>query len=196
MQTDGRDGIRGAARFRAGAGPSWYPRTVLLATDTHYDSTHAATAGVLFDDWTAGDPVRELVCTSALRRAEYKPGSLYLRELPGILELLDTLDTPPDAIVIDAYVWLDGAGTPGLGAQLYETLERQTPIIGVAKTAFAGSSHAVAITRGDSRRPLYVTAAGVDADRAGQWIAGMHGPHRIPTLLKRADRLCRAAVTS
>lgn len=167
---------------------------MLLATDTHYDAERAATAGVLFDDWSSGDPVRELVCTSALAPAGYVPGSLYLRELPGILELLDTLDTPPDAIVVDAYVWLDDAGTPGLGAQLYEALDRRTPVIGVAKTAFAGSTHAIAVTRGESRRPLYVTAAGVDARRASQWVAAMHGKHRIPTLLKRADRLCRAAV--
>lgn len=47
------------------------------------------------------------------------------------------------------------------------------------------------LRRGTSRSPLYVTAAGMDATEAARHIAEMHGPHRIPTLLKRIDRLCR-----
>jgi deoxyribonuclease V len=38
-----------------------------------------------------------------------------------------------------------------------------------------------------------VTSVGVDTTTAARWIRGMHGEHRIPTLLARADRLCRDA---
>lgn len=167
---------------------------MLLATDTHYVSGQTATAGVLFDEWSAVAPAREVVQTTAEPPPAYVPGRLYVRELPGIVALLGSLEHAPDVIVVDAYVWLDLAGTPGLGAHLYEALERQTPVVGVAKNPFAGSAHAVAIVRGTSRRPLYVTAAGVDPAVAAGWISAMHGAHRIPALLARADQLCRAAV--
>ncbi len=167
---------------------------MFLVTDTQHVADRAATAGVLFDDWTAGKAVREVIHASAGPASAYVPGRLHLRELPGIVELLGQLDAAPDAIVIDAYVWLDAAGKPGLGAHLYEATGRRTAVIGVAKSAFAGATHAIAVTRGGSRRPLYVTAAGVDPARAAQWVVAMHGAHRIPTLLKRADRLCRDAL--
>ena len=63
-------------------------------------------------------------------------------------------------------------------------------MIGVAKTAFAGAP-AVPVVRGDSARPLYVTAAGLDPQLAARHLAAMHGPHRLPTLLKRVDTLAR-----
>jgi deoxyribonuclease V len=48
------------------------------------------------------------------------------------------------------------------------------------------------VVRGtEAKRPLYVTAAGVGVDQAAAWVRSMHGPHRLPTLLKRVDRLCR-----
>ena len=41
-------------------------------------------------------------------------------------------------------------------------------------------------------RPLYVSAVGVDLVNAADNIRRMHGPHRLPTLLKQVDGLCRA----
>jgi deoxyribonuclease V len=40
---------------------------------------------------------------------------------------------------------------------------------------------------------LYVTAAGIEASVAADWIAGMHGPYRVPTVLKRVDQLVRTS---
>jgi len=65
------------------------------------------------------------------------------------------------------------------------------PVIGIAKTEFAGAVHAVPVLRGISQRPLYVTAAGIDPRQAAARILAMAGPHRLPTMLKRVDRLCR-----
>lgn len=166
---------------------------MFLATDTRYLADRTATAGILFDDWTASVGLREVVHTSA-SAAAYVPGRFYLRELPAILDLVNKLDETLEVLVIDAYVWLDQRGTPGLGAHLFEAMGKSAAVIGVAKTAYAGSVHAHPVLRGDSRRPLFVTAAGVDPAQAATWVAAMHGAHRIPTLLKRADQLCRAAL--
>jgi len=51
------------------------------------------------------------------------------------------------------------------------------------------------VLRGDSSRPLFVTAAGMNADGAAELVRGMHGLHRLPTLLKRADQLARGHAT-
>ena len=50
------------------------------------------------------------------------------------------------------------------------------------------------IYRGDSAKPLFVTAVGMTLEEAKAHIASMHGEHRIPTLLRRVDQLCRGIV--
>jgi deoxyribonuclease V len=125
--------------------------------------------------------------------APYVPGSFFLRELPCLLAVLEQVPGGPGAvelIVVDGYVWLDGAGREGLGAHLFRHLEGRTPVVGVAKTSFAGAA-ALPVLRGTSKRPLWVTAAGVAPEDAVSWVASMHGPHRVPTLLQRVDHLCR-----
>jgi deoxyribonuclease V len=49
----------------------------------------------------------------------------------------------------------------------------------------------VTIRRGRSTKPLFVSAVGWELENAAAAIAGMHGPYRIPTLLRLADRLAR-----
>lgn len=168
---------------------------MLVATDVDYRT--AATAGesaraaaVFFSDWADAQPTSERV-EVVEGVAPYQPGEFYQRELPCLLAVLDGHLPNLKAVVIDGYVTLDAAGRPGLGAHLFEALGGQIPVIGVAKTAFQGSPHAVQMQRGEARTPLYVTAAGIDVQDAAGCIRQMHGPHRLPTLLKRVDRLCR-----
>ena len=71
-------------------------------------------------------------------------------------------------------------------------MQDRVPVIGVAKTSFRGSGFAQAVLRGTSQRPLYVTAAGMKPEIAAAHVLSMHGEYRIPTLLKRADQLCRS----
>lgn len=47
--------------------------------------------------------------------------------------------------------------------------------------------------RGTSTSPLFVTAVGIDPQVAADRVRDMHGPFRIPTLVKRADSLARGA---
>jgi deoxyribonuclease V len=97
---------------------------------------------------------------------------------------------PASTVIIDGYVWL-GAGRPGLGAHLYQALGQRTAVVGVAKRRFHGAGDAVPILRGTSQVPLFVTAVGIDLAGAAEGVRRMHGAHRIPTLLKRVDRLSR-----
>jgi len=57
--------------------------------------------------------------------------------------------------------------------------------------AFRDIDELFALYRGQSRNPLYVTAEGIELPRAREAVAGMHGEHRQPTLLKLADQVCR-----
>jgi deoxyribonuclease V len=141
-------------------------------------------------DWAASEAETEAV--AVLREvAPYQPGEFYRRELPCLLAVL-ARGPAVDGVVVDGYVWL-GAGRPGLGAHLHAALGGSTIVIGVAKSRFAGATDALPVYRGASRTPLYVTAAGANPEEAARWIASMHGPHRIPSLLKRVDRLARTS---
>ncbi len=165
---------------------------MIAAVDVDYRDTEALAACVLFRDWT--DAVSAAEVTERIAQvAEYQPGQFYKRELPCLLAVLKKVPTPLDVIVVDGYVWLGTETRPGLGAHLYEALGRTIPVIGVAKTRFQSATLARPLRRGDSQRPLFITAVGMDVADARRLIASMHGPHRIPTLLKAVDQLCRTS---
>ncbi|MEM6298477.1 MAG: endonuclease V, partial [Bacteroidota bacterium] len=126
--------------------------------------------------------------------APYESGSFYKRELPCLLRLLEEVESYSTTIIIDGYCWLSDETQKGLGAYLYETLEGQIPVIGVAKNAFKNSQVAQPLYRGESQKPLYVTAVGMPLDEAVKNIEQMHGEYRLPTLLKAVDRLAREMV--
>lgn len=121
--------------------------------------------------------------------AEYVPGSFYKRELPCLMSLLDNIDVPLGTVIVDGHVWLT-AERPGLGHYLYEELGRSIPIVGIAKRHFV-EGIATEVLRGQSRNPLYVTEDGFGLQEACAGLRNMHGPHRIPTLLKQVDGLSR-----
>ncbi len=162
---------------------------VLAFLDVDYRTDSAVAACVLAGSFADPAPAAEWV--ERIAHVEpYEPGAFYKRELPCLLAVLRRAEVPPSLVVIDGYVWL-GSDRPGLGAHLHEALGRATPVVGVAKTAFRGAVSAVPVHRGGSARPLFVTAAGVDTPAIARAIEAMHGPFRIPTLLRRVDRLCR-----
>ncbi len=163
---------------------------MISCVDVTYRDSHAIAACVLFRSWTDGESAG-VVVRKIGRVEDYRPGKFYLRELPCILAVLREVREPLEAVIVDGYVWLGEEGRPGLGAKLHEALGQSVTVIGVAKSRFFGTAEAVPIMRGRSSRPLYVTAAGMDAKQAAQHIRTMHGAHRIPTLLKLADQLSR-----
>jgi len=153
------------------------------------DGGIAATAAcVVAERWTDATPSETHVVEIATVQP-YAPGRFFERELPCIARVLPRVHAAVEAIVIDGYVVLDASGTPGLGAHLHAHLHGRVAVIGVAKTPFGDSSFATPVMRGSSKRPLFITAIGIDVGDAARLVAGMHGSHRIPTLLGWVDRL-------
>lgn len=164
---------------------------MLYAVDVDYREGGAVAGAVGFSVWTAGVAATTTVVTLAPGQyGEYVPGQLYLRELPCLLAVLAAAPVPATAVVIDGYVWLED-GVPGLGARLHAALGGGVPVVGVAKTRYLSAMGALEVRRGSSASPLFVSAVGMGADAAAAAVASMHGAHRLPLLLKQADRLCR-----
>jgi deoxyribonuclease V len=159
---------------------------VICCVDVDYQATGVTTACVGFDDWPSPAARIEVVMRSDGPAAAYAPGAFYERELPYLLAVLARMP-PRDAIIVDAYVWL-APETPGLGWHVYDRLG--DVVVGVAKTRYAGAE-AIEVVRGDSARPLYVTAVGMPVEQAASHVRAMHGDHRVPTLLRLADGLAR-----
>ena len=163
---------------------------MILAVDVHYGSDTASVGGVAFSDWSADR--EEAVYRSVYPDvAAYVAGQFFRRELPCILHLLGEHGLTPATLVIDGCVYLDGTGKPGLGKHLFDVLGARCAVIGVAKRRFAALPDETEVYRGKSRTPLYVTSAGIPPSEARARIAAMHGPYRIPTLLKRVDQVAR-----
>ena len=165
---------------------------MIIAIDVYYQDKKAIVAGVLFHFWDAPKAAEEIVIEMEIDRiGEYEPGQFYKRELPCILALLETLETLPEIIVIDGYVYLGSEQNPGLGQRLYDAIEGRSIVIGVAKTRFQDTPASTEVYRGQSRTPLYVTAIGLSIPEAKRFIKDMQGENRIPALLKRVDRLTK-----
>lgn len=165
---------------------------MIIAIDVYYQDKKAIVAGVLFHFWDAPKAAEEIVIEMEIDRiGEYEPGQFYKRELPCILALLETLETLPEIIVIDGYVYLGSEQNPGLGQRLYDAIEGRSIVIGVAKTRFQDTPASTEVYRGQSRNPLYVTAIGLSSPEAKRFIMDMQGENRIPALLKRVDRLTK-----
>jgi len=158
---------------------------VICALDVDYRAASVAVAAVAFAGWGDAVAALERVDVTAGAAAAYEPGQFYLRELPYLCRMLDALPAMT-VLVVDGYAELDRG--PGLGGHL--AAARGLPVIGVAKTRYAGAP-AVEVRRGTSKAPLFVTAVGIAAADAAAHVAAMHGPYRIPTLLKRVDALAR-----
>jgi deoxyribonuclease V len=162
--------------------------------DVGYDETTGrARAGlVIARSWPDAAPVREaVVVVEGL--APYQPGEFYRRELPPLLAVLRSLPELPEVVVVDGFVWLDGEGRAGLGAHLHRALEGKVAVVGVAKTWFQGAGSVREVHRGTSKRPLFVSAVGLDLDQAADAVRAMTGSHRVPSLIRRADQLSRGA---
>lgn len=165
---------------------------MILAFDTHYFDNKAKTVCIAFDGWT--NSAKYEVYSEILDNVEdYISGEFYKRELPCILSLYKKINIEfVEAIIIDGFVFLDDFERLGLGGHLYKSLNSKVPIIGVAKTNFATiEKDKRELLRGKSINPLYITAIGIDLDKATELIDKMDGENRIPTALKKLDSLTK-----
>ena len=165
---------------------------MLVCLDVHYTNETAAAAAIEFNHWGSESSVRQHL---AYREnfGDYVPGEFYKRELPLLVAVLSEVKHKPEVVIIDGYCQLSAHGVPGLGAYLYERLGFSAVVVGVAKNRFKDSKHAAEVLRGDSRKPLFVTAIGLPNEEAASLVRRMHGKFRLPTMLKRVDSLARAS---
>ncbi len=166
---------------------------MIAAFDVQYRKDGRASAAAVcfrhYRDAVAAEEYAALIDAAS----PYIPGQFYRRELPCILKLLEQFHETPGEMVVDGYVML--GDRPGLGRHLFDAFSGKIPVIGVAKSRFAGVS-AREVFRGGSRRPLYITSAGLDVGAAADRVRSMHGPYRVPTLLKRVDGLAKRGASS
>jgi AraC family transcriptional regulator len=161
---------------------------VIAVTDVHYRAARATAAAAVAAGWSDAAAAVERVVDTAIC-APYTPGELYRRELPPLLAVLAALPALPSIVVVDGFAWL-GPDRPGLGVHLHRALGGRVAVVGVAKSDFP-SAGAIAVRRGSGARPLWVSAIGIGAELAAIEVAAMHGQHRLPTLIVRADHLAR-----
>ena len=161
----------------------------ITALDVRYDDDASTGQGaaVVFERWDDAVPLAEYK-TNFSGIEPYVPGQFFKRELPCLLAVLGEVREPIHQIVVDGFVSL--GDKPGLGMHLWEALDQKVAVIGVAKSRFRYATP-VEIVRGSSKRPLYVTALGIESSAAAEAIRRMHGANRIPTLLQRVDRLTK-----
>jgi deoxyribonuclease V len=163
---------------------------MILAVDVHYSENNALAAGVLFENWE--DEKAQKECVSLIEGvAGYEPGKFFKRELPCILKLIAEHQLKPDCIIIDGFVFLDGFSKAGLGKHLYDALNGEVSVVGIAKKRFKDIDAQFEVYRGVSRKPLHVTAVGIDLEQAKRNVRAMHGENRFPTLIKRVDQISR-----
>jgi len=162
---------------------------LIFAFDTYYKENKARTVCLGFENWTDQDATLELIEDLDVP-SDYIPGEFYKRELPCIMSVIQQLTLQKeDLIIIDGFVVLDDMGKLGLGGHLYQELNKQITIVGVAKSNFATlNTLKREVLRGESKRPLYITCLGADLDDMAQCVQRMYGEYRIPDILKKLDQ--------
>lgn len=164
---------------------------MFAATDVQYLPAGAARAALVLASDAAFSSVvaEETALVSPAEVAPYQPGEFFRRELPPLRAVLAAALPDVELLIVDGYADLDPSGRPGLGA--HASQEFGVPVIGVAKSRFATATHAIPVTRGQSARPLFVTAAGFPLPDAAALVHAMSGRYRLPDALRRADQLAR-----
>ncbi|MGP4733957.1 MULTISPECIES: endonuclease V [unclassified Psychrobacter] len=169
---------------------------IYLILDVHYkegqetDAVTATVAGIRFEGIKQSRILNEYT-VEVNDVAPYESGQFYKREMPCLLALINQIDEPFDAIIIDGYVFLDGVSKAGLGKYLYDNLVNKKPIIGIAKNNFYDITEDYAIWRGISKHPLYVTSIGINITTAKKMVSEMEGEHRMPKMVSDVDKLGR-----
>jgi deoxyribonuclease V len=91
--------------------------------------------------------------------------------------------------------WIKSSSEVGLGKYLYDAINGEVSVVGVAIKRFKNIDSQCEIYRGVSKKPLYVTAVGIDMEQAKANVRAMHGTNRLPISIKRVDQICRSIRT-
>jgi deoxyribonuclease V len=158
--------------------------------DVHYHKQVAHAACIEFLNWNDRVPARTIVVSTEVPSV-YRPGRFFERELPCLIAVLERAGRHYESLIIDGYVFLDSPTVKGLGAHLEQALPYSPTVIGVAKNPLRLADRFVTITRGKSKKPLFISSVNMPVKKAAELVAGMDGPFRIPTLIRLADKTSR-----
>ena len=164
---------------------------MILALDVHYRSEITKVVGVLFN-WNDIES-KEILIEYIDKVEDYVSGEFYKRELPCLHKIIEKVDLSKiEAIIVDGYIYVDNDLKFGLGGILWEKLDKQVPIIGVAKTSFFSNKETVKeLIRGCSKKPLFISTIDYPIEKAIENIKSMKGTFRIPTILKQMDTITK-----
>ena len=121
----------------------------VAGVDIHYHKDESITAGIAVLNYTTLEVIEEATATG-VSSFPYIPGLFSFRELPLIIEAMETLNTLPQIIVCDG----QGLAHPrrfGLACHLGVLFD--IPTIGCGKSRYIGDYHPPGANRGD-RTPL------------------------------------------
>lgn len=164
--------------------------------------TRAAVAVLTFPDL-------KLISSAVARqptRLPYIPGLLSFREVPAILEALQSLPQAPDLLFCDGQGY---AHPRRFGIACHLGLLTELPSIGIGKRRLVGTHHAVGTERGDQQylyhhqeivavvlrnrsgvKPIYVSSGHrVSLASAVQWVEAATTHYRLPEPIRQAHRL-------
>ncbi len=164
---------------------------MIFAIDIHYREPNAKAVGVLFN-WQDSKP-QDILIKYIDEVNPYIPGEFYKRELPCILEVLELADLKTiKLIIVDSHVYINDSYKYGLGGYLWEALNKQIPVIGIAKSSFKDAKIvSKELYRGNSKKPLFLSSIGINIDEAFDEVKKLHGNFRMPTILKKLDSITK-----
>ena len=108
------------------------PRMKLVVA-VHFDGAQANAAAVAFDAWDAAEPLKTYVSPIAPVEKAVR-GAVDLREVACVMQLLREHGLTPELLLIDGFVHLDTAETPGVGRHLHEALGGSIPVVAMILT--------------------------------------------------------------
>lgn len=175
---------------------------MIVAFDTYYYNGFSYTVGGVFKHWVDKEVSYFVTSIRPFIDAEYKPGELYKRELPCIMQCLANLNIDTiETIIVDGFVWLSEDGktlTKGLGARLQDEILKKyntkKTIVGIAKNRYhVDIPECVVVERGlTSAKPVFVTCSETCfTEHYAAYVKLMHGDYRMPSLIKAVDSKTR-----
>lgn len=180
--------------------------------DVAYAADESVVAGaVALIDPLTGDVVESATATRPVD-FPYVPGLLAFREIPALLDALDLLAEPPDALVCDGY----GLAHPRrFGLACHLGVLTGLPSVGVAKTAFIGAFDEPGSRRGDwsalvdggetvgrvvrtqdGVKPVFVSVGHRAGIEEAAELTLRLARFRLPETTRQADQLSRRALAA
>ena len=182
---------------------------MILVTDVFYNEINnsAHIAGAVINDWTSDKIVETYELDKIDIDCAYIPGQFYKREMPCLIELWNSIPESKKAqintFIVDGFydIW---DGRPGLGHHFRDWLIENgynVEVVGIAKSPCRETNKfTLPVYRTEEsktskcRSALWVNGSNMENDYQNK-VLNMAGKYRIPTIIKKVDKLSRQIYT-